>query len=90
LPQPPVSGVETPCEALADHRMAYLDFEGPISGGRGLVARWDRGTCIIRQQSDTEWVVELSGEKLTGEALLRRATGDPNRWTFSLAKRQHE
>ncbi len=43
LPQPPASGVEIECEALADHRLAYLDYEGPVSGGRGSVARWDRG-----------------------------------------------
>ena len=42
--EPPQAGVEIPCEALADHRLAYLDYEGPISGGRGSVTRWDRGT----------------------------------------------
>jgi hypothetical protein len=87
LPQPPDSAVEIPCEALADHRLAYLDYEGPISGGRGSVTRWDRGTCIVRQQSDTECVVELAGEKLTGEAIFRRDADDPNRWAFSLAKK---
>lgn len=30
-------------EELADHRLAYLDYEGPVSGGRGNVARWDSG-----------------------------------------------
>jgi len=29
--------------SLADHRVAYLDYEGPISGGRGSVTRWDQG-----------------------------------------------
>jgi hypothetical protein len=31
-------------EQLADHRLAYLDYEGPISGDRGAVHRLDQGT----------------------------------------------
>ena len=31
-------------ERLADHRLAYLDFEGEISGGRGTVSRVVAGT----------------------------------------------
>jgi len=27
-----------------DHRRRYLDYEGEVSGGRGRVAIWDRGT----------------------------------------------
>ena len=83
LPQPPQPGLEMPCEALADHRLAYLDYEGPISGDRGSVTRWDRGTCTIERESDTEWAVNLSGEKLTGRATLHRLPNDPNGWTFS-------
>ncbi|MFO1066342.1 MAG: hypothetical protein U0892_20995 [Pirellulales bacterium] len=30
---------------LADHRMAYLDLEGHVSGNRGHVIRLDRGRC---------------------------------------------
>ena len=29
---------------LADHRLAYLDHEGPVSGNRGFVKRLDFGT----------------------------------------------
>jgi hypothetical protein len=29
----------TPVERLADHRRAYLDYQGPVSGGRGEVRR---------------------------------------------------
>jgi hypothetical protein len=84
LPQAPEAGVEMPCEALPDHRLAYLDYEGPISGGRGSVTRWDRGTCSIERHSDAEWVVELAGERLVGKAVLRRAVDDPKRWLFAV------
>ncbi|MFO0966313.1 MAG: DNA polymerase ligase N-terminal domain-containing protein [Gemmataceae bacterium] len=30
-------------EPIGDHRLAYLDYEGPVGGGRGAVRRWDAG-----------------------------------------------
>lgn len=38
-------------EQIADHRREYLDYEGPISGGRGAVERVARGTVTA---SDSE------------------------------------
>lgn len=32
-------------EHLADHRRAYLEYEGQISGGRGRVSRVAAGVC---------------------------------------------
>jgi hypothetical protein len=34
---PVVSGVDLPARRLADHRLIYLDYEGPISGLRVYV-----------------------------------------------------
>ena len=41
-----VSGVSFTCPAnrLPDHRKHYLDYEGAISGNRGVVSRVDVGT----------------------------------------------
>ena len=89
LPRPPGAGVEMDCEALADHRLAYLDYEGPISGERGAVTRWDRGTYTLERQSDAEWAVMLAGEKLAGQATLLRSADDPKRWRFHLAEAAH-
>ena len=73
------------CRSLADHRLAYLDYEGPISGGRGTVARWDCGTYVLRKQTDEEWAVDLDGKKkIAGRASLCRSAGNPNHWSFSL------
>ena len=63
LPQEPTPGLEMPCEALADHRPMYLDYEGPISGGRGTVAGWDRGTYSIEVWSDEAIVIGITGSK---------------------------
>ena len=67
LKQPPDSSQPVVAEALPDHRPAYLDYEGPISGDRGSVTRWDRGTYRMVKQSEGELTVELAGEKLKGE-----------------------
>jgi hypothetical protein len=85
LPRPPELGMEIECEALADHRIEYLDYEGPVSGQRGVVTRWDHGTYTLLRQSDAEWVVQLVGERLADKAILSRAAGDSSRWRFSLA-----
>lgn len=33
-------------EPLPPHRKRYLDYEGPLSGDRGCVVRWDEGTVL--------------------------------------------
>ena len=72
LPEPPAAGLAIQCRRLADHRSAYLDYEGPISGGRGSVTRWDSGIYELQQQSDTCWAVRLVGERLRGDATISR------------------
>jgi hypothetical protein len=80
LPQP---GGEINGAALPDHRLAYLDYEGPISGGRGSVERWDRGTYSVQREDDTEWVVQLDGDKLSGMAALRQCADVPSLWRLT-------
>ena len=84
LPQPPEPGVEMVARALADHRLLYLDYEGPIAGDRGSVTAWDRGTYLCRRQSETELVVELSGGRVRGVATLRHLPGAADQWQFCL------
>ena len=86
LTQPPQTGIKIECKTLADHRLAYLDYEGPLSGGRGTVARWDCGTFSIEHQNDAEWVVHLAGKQVSGQAILRRSPDDGNRWVLLISK----
>jgi hypothetical protein len=88
LPHLPEPDVEMTCEALADHRLDYLDYEGPVSEQRGSVVRWDWGTYRLDRQSDRELVVELSGEKLSGRAALNRLAEPSGGWRFSFAARK--
>jgi len=54
-----------PAEPNADHRLLYLDYEGPVSGGRGTVTRWDAGTFDMFVEGAVA-VLELHGTRLTG------------------------
>ncbi|MGI9469934.1 MAG: hypothetical protein ACR2NZ_00280 [Rubripirellula sp.] len=49
---------ELPCQALQDHRIAYLTLEGDIGGGRGYVRRVLEGT--YRTLSDLQDRTEIS------------------------------
>jgi len=64
-----------PAIRLPDHRLAYLEFEGPLSGDRGEVHRCDGGAYeILSEQNDT-LSVRLSGAILKGEAKLSCSSG---------------
>jgi len=55
---------------LADHRLAYLDYEGLVSGGRGTVTRCDGGNYRLLEQGEEQIVVELIDGKLNGVVRL--------------------
>ena len=83
LPQPPAAGAEMVGRALSDHRLKYLDYEGPIGGNRGSVVRRDGGDYRLLQEGKSEMIVQLSGEKFTGRALLRRLSEESDQWRFT-------
>jgi hypothetical protein len=84
LPEPPSQGVSFIGESLPDHRLAYLDYEGPVSDNRGSVARWDHGAYETEQRTDTEWNVALSGEKIVGKVILRKTADSANLWSVEM------
>ncbi|HWA97177.1 MAG TPA: DNA polymerase ligase N-terminal domain-containing protein [Pirellulales bacterium] len=69
-------------DALGDHRLAYLEIEGPISGNRGTVARIDRGSYATLDRTETTWRVQLAGSKLQCELRIQQSLDD-QRWTFT-------
>ncbi|MBI5759050.1 MAG: hypothetical protein HZA46_11090 [Planctomycetales bacterium] len=74
LPEPPLAGCELSVEPLPDHRLMYLDYEGPVSGNRGSVQRWDAGEFEIIEESPDLLVVQLSGMILRGSARIEQGT----------------
>jgi hypothetical protein len=78
LLQEPATGVAIAAEALAAHRKAYLNYEGPVSGGRGTVTQWDRGTCEPMSRSETKQVWRLWGSRIKATITLK---ADGSRWS---------
>jgi hypothetical protein len=72
LEAPPSPGQGVRAEASFDHRPLYLDYEGPLSGGRGSVARWDAGTFAWAANTEARVVAHLEGGRLRGTAVLER------------------
>ncbi len=62
-------------EPLPDHRRIYLDYEGPISGDRGSVSRWDSGAYEVAAEDDAQLVLRFHGNKLSGEYVIDHAAG---------------
>jgi hypothetical protein len=77
LPAPPCDGPRE-ATALGDHRLAYLDYEGPVSGNRGTVKRWDAGTYLTERRDAAGWVAVLRGGRWSGTVALAPRDGD--RW----------
>ncbi|MFO0952335.1 MAG: DNA polymerase ligase N-terminal domain-containing protein [Isosphaeraceae bacterium] len=69
---PVVPDVDLPARDLAEHRTAYLDYEGEVSGGRGSVRRVDGGEYEALTWSDDRVEVRIRGVQLVGTVELRR------------------
>jgi hypothetical protein len=82
LRESPQAGKTIAAEALADHRLAYLEFEGPISGGRGTVTRWDQGPYELLAESPAGLELSLAGKRISGRVRLTHSSAG---WEFHLA-----
>jgi hypothetical protein len=56
---------DIPATRIQGHRRLYLDYEGEISGGRGVVRRLDRGTASSDGTGDRV-ILALTGDRLRG------------------------
>lgn len=76
LPSSELSTLPLPARRIADHRLAYLEYEGPLSGNRGSVARVDSGRVAIHELNATLCAFSLSGGR-SERAFLLEAVVDP-------------
>ncbi len=83
LPSPPASRAALPIPArrIADHRLVYLDYQGPVGGDRGSVARYDTGPLVVLSMAESVLRIRLEGKRLSGGFELRRTAAD-DRWTL--------
>ena len=78
LPQTPQTGQWLCAQALDDHRLMYLDYEGPVSGSRGTVQRWDHGSYTwLGDHSTDAYRLRVQGHRLRGvvDLAVDRSTG---------------
>jgi len=58
-----LQGESLPACRIAEHRPTYLEYQGPISGGRGSVMRLARGTVTNWQRNEKtdpeRWSMEI-------------------------------
>ena len=69
---------------LKDHRLAYLDYEGPLSDGRGMVARVDHGVVEWLHQSADELEARLVGDAWQGTIRLTRIDEERDEWRITI------
>jgi hypothetical protein len=84
LARSPDAAGTTDAEPLADHRLAYLDYEGPVSGNRGSVRRFDRGEYAFIEETPHRIEVRLEGAVLGGRAVIERA--ESAGWKFEFKR----
>ncbi|MEX2168175.1 MAG: hypothetical protein WD851_02605 [Pirellulales bacterium] len=80
---------EVPARRLADHRLAYLEYEGLVSGDRGSVNRVTQaGYSIITNNADL-LEVTLDGD-LHGLVILTRRNESIDEWRLRIERERYE
>lgn len=62
-------------ERIADHRRVYLDYQGPISGGRGEVRQVDRGWVRPVMWTGERLWLDLRMERCRRPVMMQRIDG---------------
>lgn len=73
-----------PVERITDHRRMYLDYEGPVSGNRGIVRIWDTGLYIPLVCEENYWELRLEGSRVRGFVALSRQETEEKEWIFTM------
>jgi hypothetical protein len=83
---PPESCRDHPwlCRRIKDHRRDYLEYEGPVSGNRGVVSRHDEGTFMIEDESPLRMHLIFRGTRLRGCCALSLMDPKNQGWSLSV------
>lgn len=83
LEEPPQPNTTMQCSSAPDHRLVYLDYEGPLSGDRGHVKRWDWGEYRLELDTPTAIAITVTGHRLLGSLELERDTPGETQWRLT-------
>ena len=73
LPEPLRVGIRLDIVPLANHRLEYLDYEGPLTEQRGTVSRYEWGSYKTVFDDALQVVVVLHGQFLEGRLTIGKA-----------------
>ena len=83
LAAPPLAAQPIAAMAVQDHRRLYLDYEGPVSGNRGTVRRWDHGVFTENADSSPpQRALLMQGARVCGTVHLVQIDGPQWRFEF--------
>ena len=77
---PLATGDTVDADELADHRPAYLDYEGPVSGDRGSVTRVAAGTWDETDREADRLEFTLASPDIHGKVVLHRVQPGGTNW----------
>ena len=85
LLQRPGKGTWIPAEKLPDHRLLYLDYEGPVSNHRGTVSRFSTGQISeLSAGSDSNMrSFQLFDSMMGNTAVCRTSLNGQPEWHFA-------
>jgi len=74
-------------EHIKNHGWAYLEYEGPISGNRGVVSRVAEGVIVSQKRDESSWRVEIcwlneSKSMIHQKVLMREIQTPQGKWTM--------
>jgi hypothetical protein len=70
-------------EPLGDHRRDYLEYEGRLTGERGLVTRIDGGNFDTLAESEQFWRLALHGGRVRGGITLTAGVMNASSWKLT-------
>ena len=87
VPVDPADWSEEPtlCTKLADHRLHYLTYQGPLTRNRGSVRIAARGTYKPHISTRNHWRIHLTGDTIDLTVELNRLEAD--NWSLLVTER---
>ncbi len=71
---------------LANHRLEYLDFSGPLSGDRGILHPIDSGECSWLHRQPDRLILSFQGMQVCGTLYLTRVDCQKPCWNSQFIK----
>lgn len=71
----PVAGVDIKAVRLTNHRLEYLNFQGPLTGERGEVTQFAKGNCKWLADAETRKIIRLTGPDFVWRVTITELPG---------------